>query len=411
MSLFRRAQPRQAREFFGISGAADLIPGRGGGARRAGSVTVTDDTALRHSAVWACLRLRADLISTFPCDVFRDFEDLAIAMPKPPILVNPGGVRWDLIDWMWASQHDLDKTGNTIGLITERNGITSPLFPEGLPARIDMQAIGTCSVIERKGKGIKYRIDGKEYDPWQVWHEKQFPVNGLPVGLSPVMYAAWSVGEYLSLQQHGLDWFSNGGVPKARMRNVAKRLTSEEREQAKHWYRDTIQNGDLLVTGSDWEYDMVQAETVGMEWLEGRRFGLADVARFFGAPADLIEAAASAGGNITYANITQRNLQFLIHHLGPAVIRREKALSKLIPKPRYVKFNTDALLRMDPLSREKVIRSRVDSNRLTITEARELENLGPLTAAQKAEMAEMATTAPTKPAPADDGVDSPVPAG
>ena len=40
-----------------------------------------------------------------------------------------------------------------------------------------------------------------EYTADKVWHERQFPVPGLPVGLSPLIYAAWSIGEYLSEQQ------------------------------------------------------------------------------------------------------------------------------------------------------------------------------------------------------------------
>src|SRR5690349_22002342 len=42
---------------------------------------------------------------------------------------------------------------------------------------------------------------------------------------------------------------------------------------------------------------------------------------------------------------------FLVMHLGPVVSRREEALSRLTPGPRFVKLNTDALLRMDPSSR------------------------------------------------------------
>jgi phage portal protein BeeE len=61
-----------------------------------------------------------------------------------------------------------------------------------------------------------------------------------------------------------------------------------------------------------------------MEWIDGKRYGVSDIARFFGCPGDLIDAAVSTG-SITYANMTQRNLQFLIMHLGPAVYRRERA--------------------------------------------------------------------------------------
>jgi hypothetical protein len=169
------------------------------------------------------------------------------------------------------------------------------------------------------------------------------------------------------------------------MKNTAKRLKEGERATAKQWYSDTIRNGDLMVTGNDWEYNMIQAEQAGTEWLQGRRFGLLDVARFFGVPADLIDAAVS-GQSVTYANITQRNVQFLIMHLGPTVTRREKNLTKLLPTPRYCKLNRDALLAMDPETRQRVIRSRLETWQTTNSEARRLDNLPPLSPAERAEM-------------------------
>jgi HK97 family phage portal protein len=365
---------KQKRDFFGIPNAGAMIPIRS--AQKQGSVTVTNDTAMRHSAVWACLRLRADLISTMPMDVYRRVNGIQVEMPKPPVLVDPGGERVDMCEWMYSSQVDLDRAGNTIGLITEVNAL-------GLPARIDLQVLSECSVVMTKGK-LSYRVGGKTYDPSKVWHERQFTVAGLEVGLSPVAYAAWSIGEYLSIQDFALAWFGGGAVPKARMKNNAKTIDNEEAEKVKSRYRATTQNGDLFVYGSDWEYDFMQAQNQGMEWIEGKRYGVTDIARFFGAPGDLIEAAVSTG-TITYANISQRNLQFLIMNLQPAIFRRELRLSKLLPQPRYVKLNADALLRMDPQTRALVTQTRINSRTLAPSEARELENLPPLTEAQAAE--------------------------
>jgi HK97 family phage portal protein len=375
--MFRRAPQR--REFTGLTGIMDnagaLVPARGNVGRH-GAVLVNEDRGLRHSGVWAATRIRADLISTFPLDVMRDMGDRQLTMPLAPIFYTPGGQGWSLEEWMWASQHDLDYVGNAVGLITARNGISTPFYPDGLPAEIQLQDTRVCSLIRHKGQ-MTWRIDGKMYDPKDVYHERQYPWSGTPIGLSPLVYAAASIGEYLSLQEYANNWFGNGGVPKAWMKNTVKRLGDTERDAAKQWYHDTIQNGDLMVTGNDWEYNMIQAEQAGMEWLEGRRFGLGDIARFFGVPSDLIDAAVS-GQSITYANITQRNLEFLIMHLGPAVIRREKKLSQLLPQPRYVKLNTDALLRMDPQTRQQMLRSQLETWQITNDEARDLDNRAPL---------------------------------
>lgn len=377
MSLFA---PRLSR-FFGITGAQDLVPFRGGGSRLVGSTVVTADSAMRMSAVWACLRLRADLISTFPLDVFRDVDGEQVSMPKPPVLTNPGGERVELEEWLYSSNVDLDRAGNAIGLVTERNSLD-------LPSRIELQPIAECSIWRREGK-LGYRVAGKDYAPEQVWHEKQFTLSGVDVGLSAVANAAWTIGQYQSAQQFAAEWYGSGGVPKAVMRHTMKpSLNQAEADDAKRKMKLATDGRDVAVWGKDWEYLPIQAEAVGAEWLDAQKFGIGDIARFFGVPGDLIGAETSSG-SVTYANITQRNLEFLILHLGPAVIRRERALSRLLPRPRYVKFNTSALLRMDDETRARVMQLRLFSRILTPTEARRLDNLPPLTDADLAEFAKV----------------------
>lgn len=369
MSLFQTRGP-----LFGGGSAGDLIPQRGGSNQNV--PIVTNDTALRHSAVWACLRLRADLISTFPCDTYRKIDkDLQVEVPKPSVLINPDGERWDYQDWIYASQVDMDRSGNAIGLITERDG-------GGRPSRIELASLSDVSVIERRNTGeLKYRINGTEYPPEKVWHERQYVVPGLVLGLSPIAYAAWVIGEHLSIQQFATDWFSRGSVPASHLRNSQKVVNPKQANEIKERFKVSVQVGDPFVSGADWEYKPLQAEAMGNEWLESRKYGVTDIARFFGCPADLIDAAVS-GSAVTYANITQRNLQFLIMQLGPAVSRREKNLSKLLSKPRFVKLNTDALLRMDPAARAESIQTQIDARVLTNSEARALYERPPLTPGQ-----------------------------
>ncbi|WP_340376447.1 phage portal protein [Streptomyces sp. SS7] len=385
MSLFsghKRAYPGQT--------ADQVIPPRP--EQRAGIASITNETALRHSAVWACLRLRANLVSTMPVDVYRRVGGIQVEVPKPPVLVTPGGPRVGVIEWLYSSQIDLDRAGNCFGLITAVDGY-------GLPARIEL--VPLCDVTVRVRKGVlKYLIAGKEYDPAQVWHEKQYTLPGLPVGLSPVAYAAWSIGEYLSIQDFALDWFGNGTVPAAHLKNTGRTITPDFADETKRRFKASMANHDLFVTGSDWEYNVIQAEAAGADWIEAKRFSIGDVARFFDTPGDLIDAAAS-GSSVTYANISQRNLQFLIMNLGPAVVRREAALTSLTPQPRFVKLNTDALLRMDPQTRAAMVATQINSRVLAPSEARALEDRQPFTDDQLAEFDRLFGT--KNPAPSTGG--------
>lgn len=326
-------------------------------------------------------------MSTLPVDTFRDHDGLALEVSKKPIFENPGGQNWPWHDWVWASQSDLDRTGNAVGIIREKNAY-------GLPMVIELANTRDVSVRVRREKVngrvfqiITWTICGEEYGPADVWHERQFPVSGMVLGLSPIAYAAWSIGEAMSMQEFALKWFGSGGVPRARLRNTQKTIKPAEAVLVKDRWRSSIEGGDLFVTGADWEYDLIQAEQAGLEWVEGRKLSVPEIARYFGCPSDMIDGAATGGSDVTYANVTQKNLQFLIHHLGPTVIRREKNWSRgLLPQPLYVKLNTDALLRMDPETRETTIRSQLESKQITVTEARALNNRPKYTKAQEEEV-------------------------
>ena len=114
-----------------------------------------------------------------------------------------------------------------------------------------------------------------------------------------------------------------------------------------------------------------------------------DICRYYGVPGDMIDAETSTG-SITYANVTQRNLQLLTMNIGPAITRRERTFSRrLVAQPRYVKLNTDAMLRMDSRGKLELIALGVDKMLYTHDEGRALLELEPLTDEQIAKEAQI----------------------
>jgi HK97 family phage portal protein len=361
--------------------AADLIPRRSERSTR--NRVIAADEAMRSSAVWACLRLRADLISTSPVDCYRTVDRRAFELPTPPVLVNPGGSKVDITEWLYSTQVDLDRFGNCFGLITSRDGL-------GFPSRIDLLAGETMTVKTTDGVITEFRSGAKSYDPSQIWHEKQYTVAGLPIGLSPIAAAAMSLRTYLSAQEFAAEWFGGGAVPSSHLKNTAKTLNPDEATKVKDRFNASVRTGDVFVTGNDWEYEMLGAKASESSFLESMRFGVPDICRYLGVPADMIDGGET-GGSITYANVTQRNLQLLIMNLGPAVTRREKALTLLLPKPRFVKLNTDAVvLRMDPKSRADMNAILLSSKQRSPSEVREKDDLPPFTPDQIAEIQALA---------------------
>jgi len=359
-------------QYWGISQPYDLIPKRVGEGPGGTAPAVTPDMAMRNSAVWASLRLRADLISTMPVNVYRDVV-LEPGSPPSQVQAPPAGILTDpeFIHWLYASQVELDRSGNSIGIIREVDGA-------GYPAAIELQCSDSVSVTVRDGKIIEYRISGHPFSPDVIWHEKQYVVSGSPLGLSPVAYAAYTLGEYRSVEQFVTSWFMSGQTPRARLKNSQKLVDPKEAMAVKESWRASVELGQPFVTGNDWDYDLIQAKEASADWLEAKRYGSVDIARFFNVPAELIDANVS-GQSVTYANLNDRNLQLLIFHLSPAITRRELALSTLLPRPRYVRFDANNLLRMTPGARAEWMRTQIDARILSPNEARAMENRKPFT--------------------------------
>lgn len=357
----------------------EIVPARStSGSPLMGAVHVSNDTALRQSGVWAALRVRADLISMLPCDVFRKVgsgsEAYDVEVTKPAVLVSPDGEQ-PLADWVWATQFDLDRAGNTFGIITARDGF-------GLPARIELVPLDEVSVRTKSGRVLWYRIAGEKTDPEHVWHERQYRLAGSALGLNVVNYAAATISGYLSAQKFALDFYRAGGMPSGVLKNVEMEIPDPKTaEVMKARFKAAVSNRDIFVTGRDWEWTAAEENAAAQAYLEELKWGTADTARWFNVPGDLIDAAMS-GSAVTYANVAARHTQLLVIHLGPAIGKREWTLGRLTPAPRVVKLNSDALLRMDPETRARVLLKRVAGRTLAPSEARAIDNLPPFTPEQ-----------------------------
>ena len=77
-------------------------------------------------------------------------------------------------------------------------------------------------------------------------------------------------------------------------------------------------------------------------------------------PADL--GIPVAGTSLTYANLEQRNIRRVQVTFLPWMVRIEKAISGLLPQPRFMKFNVDGLLRGDSTARWAIYKTASDIN-------------------------------------------------
>jgi HK97 family phage portal protein len=362
------------------------------------TVTVKSDAALRQSVGWAAIMLRAGLISSFPIDTFRKVNGVDFAIESPPVITDPfGRGEVSIGEWMHSTQVDLDRVGNCYGIIRETDGL-------GKPREIELVRHENVTVKSKNGV-VTYVIRddtgvSRKYSAAEVWHERQYTVPGLVMGLSPIAYAAWSLGLWATAAEFAAEWFTNHGItPTGILRNIEKTLQDGQADQIKGRFKEAVQGGDIFVTGKDWEYTTGPTASAESLFIQQMDYSDQAMCRFYGVPANLVDVAVT-GQNITYANVTQANLQFLIMKLGPAVQRRETALSRMLVAPRFVKLNTAALLRMDPETTSRILINEVNGMLTSPSEARALMNKSPFTPDQIAEFKELGIIAAGTPAPA-----------
>lgn len=82
------------------------------------------------------------------------------------------------------------------------------------------------------------------------------------------------------------------------------------------------------------------------------------------------------GDSLSYANQQDSALQ-IIEALRPWLVRLEYAFSDLLPRNRFVRFYTDALLKTDLETRVKIYQIQRNIGLRTVDEIRELEDLAP----------------------------------
>jgi HK97 family phage portal protein len=337
--------------------------------------------SLSIPAVWAAVRIRADVVASLPVQVFRDrngVPERVTGNAVPGVLSQPSA-HFDMCSWLAASQLSLDLRGNAYGRIVARDPGTY------LPTQIELVHPDDVTVrINREGF-VRYRIGGgRELGPDEVWHERQNEEPGNVVGLSPISAAARALGISLAAGDYGSGFFDEALTPSGLLSSDAG-IDEAQAKIVKARVLATQQGREPLVLGGNWTYKPLSISPTDAAYLDVLARGDVDAARLFSIPGELIDANSS-GSSITYANREQRVQDLIAFRLGPVIQRRERALTRLTVRGQYVKLNTAALLRGDLMTRYQSYERGLRNGFLSFAEVRALEERQPLTQAELAEL-------------------------
>jgi HK97 family phage portal protein len=328
---------------------------------------VDQDSALRHAAVWACVKLLADTVATLPVAVYRQGEPDPIATP---LIIEEPGARQPLHEFLYAVMVSLLTRGNAYGLIVARQGTTM------LPTQIEVLFPDFVSINVNERSEVVYRFGGREIDAADIWHVRCFTEPGVVLGLSPVEYARQSIGLGLAVEKFGAQFFGDGATPSGVLATNDNLSLDQAKELLEVWKgtHGKRRTPAVIAGGLKWEGLTIAPEE--SQFIETVKLNVAQICRVFGVPPEMI--GAESGQSLTYANIESRALHFLKFSLNPWLVRLEAALGRLLPRNQYVKFNTGGLLKADTKTRYEAHAIALKAGFLTVNEVRELEDRPPL---------------------------------
>jgi HK97 family phage portal protein len=372
---------------FGIAGRREAgVQQANAGSYNISNVTVNEDSALKLSAVWACVRLIAETIGGLPINAYKIMPDGTRVIDYDhqlcQLFKNKPNRYQNRVEFFETMTMQLCLHGNSYAHIQRGTGgkIVSllPLMAE----QMEVNLLTDGSVVYRYNSGANLAV----YAPESIWHLKLMS-NGI-VGLSPLSYARNSVGIGIASDDRVKALASNGFKPTGIL-TIDKLLKPEQREQIRNQFADLASgSGDpLRVLEAGMVYQQISMNPKDVQLLETRRFQIEDIARFFGVPSVLINDTSAS---TTWGSGIEQIVQgFYKLGLRPYLERYEASIhnSLLSAEDRRnyeFEFDFGALLRGDELTRFQSYKEAINSGFKTINECRQSEGLYPIEGGDRA---------------------------
>ena len=342
---------------------------------------VTAEKALKLSAVWACVRLRAETISTLPLHLRDGDGNIASDHPLYAILHDCPNADMSAVEFWQAMTASQDLWGNAYARIF-RNSVGNVIALEPMDSE-------SMTVARLEDGALQYRYckggNTTKYAETEILHFKGFSLDGL-VGLSPIRYAAETLGGQMDANSSAAREFKNGLKAGGFLKTGERVLTEKQRADLKAGLFEFSQPenaGKMMVleAGMDVAGSSVRINPADAQLLESRYFGIEEICRAFSTPPQLIGHTNKASS--WASSMESINMGFLTYAVNPMLVRYEQTITRKLLKPSErslyrPKFSVEGLLRADSAGRAAFYNQMLQNGVMSRNEVRRLENLPPV---------------------------------
>jgi HK97 family phage portal protein len=355
-----------------------------GGWKSNTGVMINEETAMKFSAVYACVRIISEDIGLLPVEIRRwrnprdksKGSDVAFDHPLNDVLLNSPNAEMNSMTFEETFQSHILQSGNAYAYKTLNN--------RGQVKELKLLNWFNMEVKRDKETGaVYYEFDdrGKPliFQKGEIFHIPGLGFDGL-VGYSPIRMAMEAVGLGLAAEEFAARFYSNGA-------NVGGFITMDNAVQDKEALKKEFEEkfGGLgkahkvLFLENGMTFQRLNMNLDEAQFLETRRFQIEEIARIYRMPPHMIADLTHA----TFSNIEHQDLAYVKRTLLPWVKRWEMGIDtqNLTARERaqgfFSRFNIDELLRGDAKTRADVNHIKRQDGVISGNEWRAFDDVNP----------------------------------
>lgn len=350
--------------------------------------TVNETTALQISAVFACCKILAESVACLPLHVYQQDDKgnktLATKHPLYYLLHDSPNPEMTAYTFKENTMLHLLLNGNSYSQIVIRGDKIIGLYPL-ISNRMTVKRDDSGEIIYtyRPSTGENKHMKKPEEVTLRRQDVLHIPALGFDgvIGFSPIAMARNAIGVAIATEEFGAKFFENGARPSGVLK--VPTVLKDPQKLSESW-RSAYGGknaGKVAVLEEGVEFQQLSVNQNDAQFLETRKFQIAEIARIFRVPLHMLNELDRA----TFSNITQQSLEFVVYTLTPWLVRLEQSFNKSLfdeaERGKYfVKFNVEGLLRGDYETRMRGYQIALQSGIMSVNEVRELEDFNAISA-------------------------------
>lgn len=276
---------------------------------------VTEDTALGLTAYWRAVTLKAGLLATSPVQVKRTADQQLVANK---LLAKPHPL-YTRFEWFELMSMLLELHGDAIGVYERNGGVGAinairPLNPNNVVIGGVYDKRG--ALIDRTYKvfaSAEARRQGKDYieiPSEEIFHVMGPTKDGLR-GMSQIKVHAEAMGTAIATDMYAGKLFGSGSLMSGIL-TTDKRLTPDQAEAIRQRWRQKMTGlssaHDVAILDNGAKFESLSIPPEDAQFIQARKYGVAEIARITGVPTNLLMEEATGGGA---SNPEHKGLEFV----------------------------------------------------------------------------------------------------